>query len=60
MPTTHRTDHEFYDHWENASVHLREGQPQAPSALDDLRMKDGDPLLEPVGLLVIKDQLELQ
>ena len=60
MPTTHRTDHAFSDHLENASAHLREEKPQAPSALDYLRMTDGDPLLEPVELRAIKDQLKLQ
>ena len=60
MPTTHRTDHAFSDHLENASAHLREGQPQAPSALDCLHMTDGDPLLEPAGLPVIIDQRGLQ
>ena len=50
MPTTHRTDHAYSDHSENASAHLREGQPQAPSASDYLRMTGGGPLLEPAQI----------
>jgi len=60
MPTTHRTDHAFSDHLENASAHLHEEKPQAPSALNCLHMTGGDPLLEPAGPQVIIDQRGLR
>jgi len=60
MPMTRRTDHAFSAHLENASAHLREGQPQAPSASDYLHMKDVDRLREPAEPRVIKDQRALQ
>ena len=47
MPTTHRTDHAFSGHLENASVHLREEQPQAQFASSGWYKKFGG-LLERV------------